>query len=243
MRKNGWKAAINALAERMGVRFVNAEWGPRGFAAAFARARDDGFAPGGVIDVGASTGIWTAECRQLFPDCDYLLIDPLPRNEAALSALAKADPKLAYWRGALGARSGETSFIDHGDQSSALASPAFPGTPITVPIRTLDEVLAGRTLRDPLLLKIDVQGFELEVLRGATETLTHTGLILVEVNFLESYENGALAHEVIALLGDHGFRILDFCTYSQRPLDNRLAQSDMLFVPLASPLTSRIGWA
>lgn len=242
MRRNGIKAAINVLAAQMGVRLVNAEWGPRGFAAAFMRARDDGFVPGAVIDIGASTGVWTSECREVFPDADYFLVDPLPRNEAALAALAGRDRRLSYWRGALGARSGETVFYDHGDQSSALASPAFPGTPIVVPIRTLDEVLGEHPLRDPLLLKIDVQGFELEVLRGATETLTRTELILVEVNFLESYENGALAHEVIALLGDHGFRILDFCTYSQRPLDNRLAQSDMLFVRLASPLTSRIGW-
>lgn len=237
------KSLINRAGARLGVRVVSADWGPRGFAAAFEHARSDGFEPGAVIDIGASNGIWTRECRQIFPNAQYLLVDPLPRNEPALAAYTAGDAKLRYWRGALGAHAGETVLYEHGDQSSALTSPAFPGSPIRVPIETLDQLAAEFNLPGPLLVKIDVQGFELEVLRGASLTLARTGLLMVEVSFLASYDEGALAHEVIAHLSSQGFRILDICTYVQRPLDERLTQSDMLFVPQDSPLTSRIGWA
>lgn len=237
------KSAINRLGARLGVKLVSADWGPRGFEAAFARAKADGFVPGSVIDVGASTGIWTGQCREFFPDARYFLIDPLPRNEPRLAALAANDPKIDYWAGALGAQAGTTGFFDHGDQSSALPSSSFPGTQIDVPMQTLDAVLAGRDLPAPLLIKVDVQGFEMQVLRGATETLARTGMLLVEVNFLEPYEGGALAHEVIALLGGHGFRIVDICTYAQRPRDGRLAQSDMIFARPEALNFDTKGWS
>lgn len=60
------------------------------------------------------------------------------------------------------------------------------------------------------MLKIDVQGFELELLKGATELLPHIQDVYVECSFIELYQGQALASEVIDLLRDHGFTLRGF---------------------------------
>ena len=80
------RTALNAVAKLFGVRVVNARWGPRGFRASLEKTRAQGFSPTTVIDVGASNGQWTRECRQIFPGARYLLVDPLEENPRAVQA-------------------------------------------------------------------------------------------------------------------------------------------------------------
>jgi FkbM family methyltransferase len=236
------KTAVNGLLGFTGLRLVSASWGPRGFLPAVERARARGFSPRCVVDVGASNGQWTRECRQVFPGADYLLVDPLEENRAALQALAASTPGLRFWSGALGAADGELALQAHGDQSSFLPSPDFPGVARQVPVRRLDTFLERGEIRGPLFIKADVQGFELEVLSGAGSCLAETGLLLLETSFVQLYQGAPLAHEIVGWLGQRGFRILDICTYLQRPGDRQLAQADLLFAPVASPLFGHEGW-
>ena len=236
------KDIVRRAAALLGLRIVNARWGPRGFAASFAYTKIRGFAPAAIIDVGAAEGTWTQECLSVFPDAKYLLIDPLPANVPKLEALAAAHPNIAWWGGAVGPRSGTLKLFEHGDQTSAFESTSFPGPVIDVEQRTLDELTAERSLSGPLILKLDVQGMELEALSGAAETLRQTELVLAELNILYVYEGGCLAHEVVRFLADQGFQIFDICSYAQRPRDGLLAQSDFLFVRRDSALVRDRGW-
>ena len=86
------------------------------------------------------------------------------------------------------------------------------------------------------------RGFELEVLKGAGRCLDTTSLLLLEVFFQQVYQGSPLAHEVISFVGGLGSAICDVCTYSQRPLDGELAQSDILFARTESVLFSKKGW-
>tara|TARA_R110002049_G_scaffold4601_4_gene31854 strand:- start:84180 stop:84998 length:819 start_codon:yes stop_codon:yes gene_type:complete len=74
---------------------------------------------------------------------------------------------------------------------------------VDVPIVTLDHEL--NELRDVGLLKLDVQGFEREVLAGATSLLQRTKAVLMEVNYVPHYEAGATFDEVYMMLRDSGF--------------------------------------
>jgi FkbM family methyltransferase len=236
------KSVLNGVAGLIGARLVGAGWGPRGFVNTLKRAKSAGLAPLTVVDVGASNGQWTQECRRIFPEAHYLLVDPLDENQEALRTLAARERGVSVWQGALGAASGQMEFQCHGDQSSFLRSDEFVGTAKTVEVRTMDQLVSASGLPSPLLIKADVQGYELEVLKGAKDSLASAELLLLEVSMRRYYDNSPLAHEVIAFAGQCGFRIYDICTYIQRPADRELIQADIAFVRADSQLFTHEGW-
>ena len=109
-------------------------------------------------------------------------------------------------------------------------------------MRTLDSFLEDETISAPDIIKADVQGFEMEVLKGAQSCLESAELLLLEVSYRQIYKNGPLAHELVSYVGARGFRIYDICSYTQRPLDGELAQSDILFAKDTSILFKHEGW-
>src|SRR5262249_13776866 len=100
--------------------------------------------------------------------------------------------------------------------------------PIDVPVVRLDTLLRDSELRGPILLKLDLQGFELEALKGAEETLAHCDNVLVETTFDADYEGAPSFDEVLGFLHDRGFafvRPLSFLKGS----DGRVVEMDALF--------------
>jgi hypothetical protein len=152
------------------------------------------------------------------------------------------DPRIDIWQGALGAAPGELELWAHGDQSSFLRSKDFPGQRRCVEIRTLDTFIETHSLQAPMLLKADVQGYELEVLKGAGRCLEMTEVLLLEVSFRRFYDECPLAHDVVGYLGAKGFRVYDICSFVQRPADNELIQCDMVFAREGSRLFAYEGW-
>jgi len=236
------KKLVNSLLEIGGLRMMSANWGPRGFASSLKRVKSQGVIPQTVIDIGASNGQWTRECLTIFPEAKYFLVDPLSQNIPALEKLAAQNQRIKYWCGALGSSDGSLPLHMHGDQSSMLISGEYGGNAKSVPVRTLDSFLDQGWLTGPFLLKADVQGFELEVLRGATKCLQSTELILLEVSFRRIYEKAPLAHELIAYAASQGFRLYDICSYVLRPYDGELAQADILFAKDGCALFRHEGW-
>ncbi|MDB5174882.1 MAG: hypothetical protein JWN51_3655 [Phycisphaerales bacterium] len=239
------RGIVNGILAAAHVRMVNTGWGPRGFDAALRRLKAMGVTPGQIVDVGASDGKWTRECMTIFPGARYFLVDPLPENAGPLAALQGERPGVKFWSGALGAQAGVLPMKVHGDQSSFLNSEYASGTAQerAVEVRTLDSFLGSDLLAPPAMIKADVQGYELEVLKGAARCLETTQLLLLEVSFRRIYAGCPLAHEVIGHIAAHGFRTYDICSYVQRPRDGELVQADMVFVREGSPVFSYEGYA
>jgi hypothetical protein len=101
---------------------------------------------------------------------------------------------------------------------------------VDVEVRALDDV-ADPAWPSPWLLKIDVQGFELEVLRGGVATLPRVAEVYVECSFFELYEGQALADEVIAFLLASGLRLAGVFNLVRHR--NEAIQADLLFRRLA----------
>jgi FkbM family methyltransferase len=220
----------NSALRHLGARVVAKDWGPLGFAHAFEKLRRRGFVPSQIIDVGAARGEWTRECMSVFPAANYFLVEPRHENVDHIADLEKTSPNVSHWLGAAGREPDELPLRLHDEQSSFLAGDYTDGQSTRmVRVLPLDDVLNQQRVSPPDLIKIDVQGFELEVLAGAAAALRSAKVLLIECSIRRIYRGGALLHEVVAACGHAGYRLLDICTYAARPADMELMQSDLLF--------------
>jgi FkbM family methyltransferase len=105
------------------------------------------------------------------------------------------------------------------------------GYPRKVESITLDSLLEKyNKIEGPYLIKIDVQGAELEVLKGAEKTLKSTDYILMEISFFRFFKSSPQFCEVIEFMNKRGFVPYDLTGLRYRPFDNALAQVDIAFV-------------
>ena len=200
---------------------------------AYARLRQKGFCPAGIIDVGAYQGEWTKLVRRIFAGVPILMVEAQQSKKVRLEALCGNGVCLASE--VLGAEAGravtfyemETGSSYFEEQSNA---PRKASTYIT---ETLDKVAAGLT--GPLFLKIDVQGAELEVLKGGEETLKQCELIQLEAALLPYNKGAPTFFEVLSYMNDRDFVPLEVSGFS-RPNGVDLVQIDMLFVRRDSSL-------
>lgn len=192
-----------------------------------------------VLDVGANRGQFSLVACNRFPRATILCFEPLPTAHAKLRRLWRGQSRVTLYNVALGSHSSEQAIhVSRSDDSSSMLaitarqSHEFPGTEevarLTVPTRRLDDLLTPDLLKRPCLLKIDVQGFELEVLRGVGALLDDVDEILVECSFTELYTGQPLADEVTCYLLTHGFRLGGVFSpvYGDR---RRCLQADLLF--------------
>jgi FkbM family methyltransferase len=190
-----------------------------------------GFKPQTVIDVGVA--YQTSELYEAFADADILLIEPLVEFEPFLRKIC-ATYKAQYILAAAGETSGTAVLnVRTGKVGSSLLNgiegPSVDGSPRTVPVVTIDEACQERKLRGPFLIKVDVQGAELQVLAGAQRTLKETEAVFLEVSLFGSWVGSPQFYDVIAYIKECGFAAYDFCGFLYRPLDNALCQADMIF--------------
>ncbi len=198
-------------------------------------AKSVGLSPTTVIDVGAAYGDFTLECHKVFPEANYILVEPLEEFRPFLEAVTSSLPSARYVLAAASAESGELTINVHPDLvgSSAYLEDEHSnvnGVPRTVPAIALDSLAEDCGATPPILLKIDVQGAELDVLSGGESLLPGADYILLEVSFFEFFTDGPQFHDVVRLMDSRGFAAYDISTLQYRPLDNALSQVDMAFV-------------
>ena len=113
---------------------------------------------------------------------------------------------------------------------------------VSIPARTLDGLFADVISRNSrVLLKLDLQGYELHALRGATNVLPHIEAVLTEVSFFAQAYEPSIA-ELLAFLNDAGFELYDVAALAGRTRDNRLRQGDFVFVRKGSELLKDCHW-
>ena len=198
-------------------------------------AKTNGFEPGTVFDVGAAHG--TDALFQIFPKAWHVLIEPQREFEAALGKLCLSHPA-EHLLAAAGKQTGQSDFFVRENLygSSCYQHISDPAEVRQVPTVVIDGLVADRRYQPPFLLKIDGHGSELDVLEGARQTLKGTGLAIIEVNFFEFYQNGPLAHQIVAFMANQGFAMYDVVDLRHRPLDHAVAQADLVFAPMAGVL-------
>ncbi len=189
---------------------------------------------GTVLDVGTADG--TPELYQAFPEAGLVLFDPLVEQleRAAASLGGRPAQRFAMALGSAPGHADLTVTLGNLLKSSLNPRTALTAEPgaverRTVEIRTLDEVAAEQGWADPLVLKIDTEGHELEVLQGAAQTLARCAVVYCETSLGRRFEGGYGFSEVARVLLDAGFELVDVVAAPRGP-DGRVVFLDGVWV-------------
>ncbi len=195
--------------------------------------------PSVLFDIGAHNGDWSQIILESIPNDIYIgLFEPQKKHFNKLEELFKGVPNKYLFNIALGSISGK-GIIKGGGASASLLNAnnmqhtIFPNSFDTAetedtPILTLDEVIETHKLKLPDVIKIDVQGFELDVFKGAINTLKNVEYIIAELSFISLYENQPSLPELLQFLETNNFRIIDF-GHQWRNNKREIIQVDAIF--------------
>jgi FkbM family methyltransferase len=199
-----------------------------------------GLLPKTVIDVGANVGQFAVASAKLFPNVSVHSFEPNPDCVALLKKHVESLGNVLVYPIALGDEEGEVTFHvnSHSHSSSILPLSknhleAFPDarevSSIQVKVFTLDTIFSGIELAAPVLLKLDVQGYEAQALRGAVETLKRVDYVILEASFKPMYEGEMLFMEIVRLMDGYGFSFLRPVGWLNDPNTGEIIQMDALF--------------
>jgi len=174
--------------------------------------------PSGIIDVGANHGQTATKFHSMFPEARILSIEPHPETFRQLESVVSSLPNVRAHHGAVGAERQELelnvmeSSEMHSFDNRARNHRLFSGKSIPVQVQTLDDLAKTYQMPEPLLLKTDTEGHDIEVLRGATELLTSGAVtaIFVEVEFVPIEDVHTNIREVADLLREYGYGLYSF---------------------------------
>jgi len=186
-----------------------------------------GFNPKVIYDIGAYQGEWTTSIYDIYPAANVWMYEGQASKEQYLKKVT-INRNSSYVIALLGAEDNMNVYFAESETASSINRKKTPNTKI----RTLESLSIEHNIPKPDLIKIDVQGYELEVLKGAKELLSQTEFILLEVSLLDIENAGVpLINDVLNFMNDIGFITYDICSATtRRPLDNALWQTDLLFV-------------
>jgi len=194
-----------------------------------------------VIDVGANVGEFTAIFAELFPEAQIYAFEPLPDCFTELQQIAERYEKVKIFNLALG-NSEESCEFNKSSWAPAsslrsmgeLHKQNYPHSArtekVNVPIKQLDRVLEGINLSGNTLIKIDVQGFEDEVIKGGRDTIGKAKVLIIECSFKSLYENEPMFHGIYSLVHSLGFEYRGSIKQSVNKKDGSYLQADCIFI-------------
>lgn len=197
-----------------------------------------GFNASLVVDVGVATG--TDGLYEVWPDAHYVLVEALPKFKDNLERIAASLRSCESITAFAGRVAGTADIATAPDQPHVhwpadIAPPEWPRDSVSVV--TVDSLVSRRVAISPAtqaVLKIDVDGAELDVLEGARATLTCDCVVVIEAALLD--ERAARFSQIVNFMTAHGYEVWDILEPVLRPSDSLLWQVDLVFVPRDSAL-------
>lgn len=236
-RAAGW---INAVLHRFGLKLVVDR--PIRDSQRLLRLKAEETGVRTFLDVGANQGQFGADLRRTGWKGRIVSFEPTSTAHRVLVERAAADRGgwVAAPRVAIGAAAGETvinlaknsvsSSLLRVESRSTDAAPesAFESSE-SVDVRPLDSMMQPEW-EAPFALKIDTQGFELEVLKGAPAILAQTTVVSLELSLSQLYEGGANLAEVYTFMEQAGFRCISLVEVFSDFVRHEVLQVDGTFV-------------
>jgi FkbM family methyltransferase len=194
-----------------------------------------------VLDVGANAGQFGSALRRAGFTGRIISVEPLAAAYDRLASVASSDPQWTAERAGVGAEPGtltvnvaansvSSSVLPMLDRHAQAAPQSVYVATEDVPGTTVDELVKRHDVTpESALLKVDVQGYELPVLRGAADTLDRFAAVRSEMSLVALYEGQALLPDLLAELAGHGFELWTLERGFVEPATGRLLQVDGVF--------------
>ncbi len=194
-----------------------------------------------VIDIGANIGQFAQEAREKIPGAQIYSFEPLPQTYKTLVKNMSSDP---LWKGfnyGLGSVSQEMRITlnPHSPSSSLLEKSEFMeavfphtqgGTIENIQMRTLDSMAQDMMIEGPLLVKLDVQGYESEVIKGGIQIISKARIILIEASFFALYKTQPLFDDIYTPLRSLGFSYHGSLQTKRNPKTGENLFEDAIFI-------------
>ena len=193
-----------------------------------------------VIDVGANRGQFAEYIHKLLPDARIYSFEPLKDCYDQLRRNMKGIPNSSTFQFALGDKNGQAEIYrnDFAPSSSLLPmeelhKEAFPQTEHTTlektDIRRLDDISQELDIVENVLIKLDVQGFEDEVILGGDRVISRASVLIVETSFQSLYQGQYLFDAIYGMLRERGFRYMGGEEPLRNPQDGSILACDSVF--------------
>lgn len=191
------------------------------------RLRERGWQPNFVLDVGASTGIWSGTVSEVFDEARFILCDPLFGRYSD----AWQKPCMERIEAAVAEQPGRLRLTVSEDlYGSSLVAVERQADVVEVPVVTVDQIVSERALSGRCLIKADVQFAEHLVIAGARRVLEENcDFIILELTIPRVSHEARTMLEMCNWLDELGFCIVDIIGSWRAPRTLELTQVDVAF--------------
>ena len=180
-----------------------------------------------VYDIGARHGDWSRAVSRILANASFILFEA---NERCRGVLERSG--LRFFIGILSSDVKQVRFYENdstGDSYYREKSVHYRDVPPKGKIATtLDALIEAHGLALPDLIKVDTQGSELDILRGAGLALHQASLVYLECSLVECNEGGPLLEDYLEFMGEREFVPYEIC--EQHFSQGVLAQVDIMFI-------------
>jgi len=194
-----------------------------------------------VIDIGANIGEFTFIFSELFPNAYIYAFEPLPDCFNQLEKRTKNMRNIKIFNFALGSTEGElklhksswhpaSSFREMGDLHKQNYPHSSESDDLIVRIKKLDDIFKKESLTNNIFIKMDVQGFEDEVIKGGPNIFKNAKVVVVESSYQKLYDNEPLFDGIYSLLKPLGFEFRGSLKQSVSKSDESFLQADCIFI-------------
>ena len=175
-----------------------------------------------IVDIGANEGQFSKEVKRIFPDARIFCFEPLPEPFRKLREWVDTveAERVKIFNLALGSSAANMEMychLDHDPSSSILKTTKYTSeiypftdrqTKAAIVVETLDHMFenADNELVPDILIKMDVQGYEDQVIRGGQETIKKAKACILEISLDHLYEGQAEFKRLLVMLEDLGFQ-------------------------------------
>lgn len=212
------------------------------------QARDLGFDPKVVVDGGAFKGRWTMEAHEIFPEAQFIIVEPNPFIQDSIKInTSHIKPKPILVEAAISDSPGKATFNMWRDSQSDTGASLLnhvdgdSSTQVEVEVVSIDSMSEKLGIW-PDLIKLDLQGVEMPALRGAKKALEKATLVMVEFGCLDAYVGRTTPQQLMDEFYTHGYCLYDIVDCHYRPFDNALTGGDFFFVKNDCVLRSHKGY-